>query len=166
MQIVNNWQFAWDVKAFFSGENKKNYFQKLSAEIFPQHVKHYQILCPKKIFFHSMTDFVCFVFFSDEEEYDSAGEKVYEDLSDFSSGSTPSEGNVGHEDKCQKKLSTLEMFGKKGTVLRALWAEMPEVNLKKKKTKSFSYITAPLYLPTNNTYEKSLIPGRIFRRDF
>lgn len=26
-----------------------------------------------------------------------------------------------------KKLSTLELFGKTGSVLRALWAEMPEV---------------------------------------
>lgn len=69
--------------------------------------------------------------FSDEEEYDSEGEKVYEDLSDFSSVSTPSsptEGSV--EDKTLKKISTLEMFGKKGTVLRALWAEMPEVKTK------------------------------------
>lgn len=28
-----------------------------------------------------------------------------------------------------KKLSTLEMFGKTGSVLRALWADMPEVSL-------------------------------------
>ena len=68
-----------------------------------------------------------FYFVTDEEEYDSAGEKVYEDLSDFSSGSTPSEVEGTTDEKPQSRISTLEMFGKKGTVLRALWAEMPEV---------------------------------------
>lgn len=35
------------------------------------------------------------------------------------------------KDKDKEKISTLEMFGKKGTVLRALWAEMPEVRIRK-----------------------------------
>ena len=33
-----------------------------------------------------------------------------------------------------KKLSTLELFGKTGSVLRALWAEMPEVGLTRSLT--------------------------------
>ena len=65
------------------------------------------------------------IHFVDEEEYDSQGDKVYEDLSDFSSQSSPTDEAA--DDTAQKKLSTLELFGKKGTVLRALWAEMPEV---------------------------------------
>ena len=63
--------------------------------------------------------------FLDEEEYDSQGDKVYEELSGYSSQGSPTDEAA--DSKAQKKLSTLEMFGKKGTVLRALWAEMPEV---------------------------------------
>ncbi|XP_055996098.1 serine-rich adhesin for platelets-like isoform X4 [Ostrea edulis] len=43
------------------------------------------------------------------------GERIYEAVEDIDE--TPK----------TKKLSTLEMFGKTGSVLRALWAEMPEV---------------------------------------
>ena len=62
-------------------------------------------------------------YFTDEEEYDNGGDKIYEHLSNLSSGSSPT------EDEAPKKISTLEMFGKSGTVLRALWAEMPEVDM-------------------------------------
>ena len=34
MQIVS---FAWNVKSYFSGKNKKKYFKMLSAEIITQH---------------------------------------------------------------------------------------------------------------------------------
>ncbi|XP_062571518.1 uncharacterized protein LOC134233571 isoform X1 [Saccostrea cucullata] len=42
------------------------------------------------------------------------GERIYEAVEDI-------------DEAPKKKLSTLEMFGKTGSVLRALWAEMPEV---------------------------------------
>ncbi|XP_052821353.1 rho guanine nucleotide exchange factor 5-like isoform X2 [Mya arenaria] len=68
---------------------------------------------------------------SDEED-DSSPEKetIYEDLSEYSSG----RGSLEIEKRVEEaketrdsKISTLEMFGKKGTMLRALWAEMQEV---------------------------------------
>lgn len=45
------------------------------------------------------------------------GERIYEAVEDID------------EVPKSKKLSTLEMFGKTGSVLRALWADMPEVGL-------------------------------------
>ncbi|XP_053378788.1 uncharacterized protein LOC123528066 isoform X3 [Mercenaria mercenaria] len=68
---------------------------------------------------------------SDEEGYydeDGDKESVYEDLSEYSSGRGSLDmDRKPEEDSKAKKISTLEMFGKKGTVLRTLWAEMPEV---------------------------------------
>lgn len=72
------------------------------------------------------------MFLADEEGYyDEEGDKesVYEDLSSYSSGrgSLDLERKPEEDSSKTNKISTLEMFGKKGTVLRALWAEMPEV---------------------------------------
>ena len=72
-----------------------------------------------------------------DDEDNSSMEKdrdsVYEDLSEYSSGrgslemsEKPADDTTSTTSK-SSKMSTLEMFGKKGTVLRALWAEMPEV---------------------------------------
>ena len=67
-----------------------------------------------------------------DEDDDASLDKdsVYEDLSEYSSGRGSMELRAGEETSPptqDAKLSTLEMFGKKGTVLRALWSEMPEV---------------------------------------
>ncbi|KAH3822455.1 hypothetical protein DPMN_124233, partial [Dreissena polymorpha] len=75
---------------------------------------------------------------SDEEDDYSSGaetrDSIYEDLSEYSSSGRgsmelekPTPGAAPSPGQQQDKISTLDMFGKKGTVLRTLWAEMPEV---------------------------------------
>lgn len=66
---------------------------------------------------------------SDEEGYEEEEDRVYEDLSEYSSGRGSMEMDKKQEPdiSAQKKISTLEMFGRKGTVLRTLWADMQEV---------------------------------------
>ena len=70
-----------------------------------------------------------FINFSDEESFEGdEDDRVYEDLSEYSSGRGSLEIDKKTDaDTAKNKISTLEMFGKKGTVLRTLWAEMPEV---------------------------------------
>ncbi|WAR15294.1 ARHGQ-like protein [Mya arenaria] len=84
--------------------------------------------CDKKDLKKEISSKSCF----HNEEDDSSPEKetIYEDLSEYSSG----RGSLEIEKRVEEaketrdsKISTLEMFGKKGTMLRALWAEMQEV---------------------------------------
>ncbi|KAL5014745.1 hypothetical protein ScPMuIL_009015 [Solemya velum] len=66
---------------------------------------------------------------TEDDEYGKDEDRLYEDLNDLmgdTSEETVEEGNKG-------RLSTLEMFGKSGAVLRALWSEMPETSSCRKK---------------------------------
>lgn len=72
----------------------------------------------------------------DDDDSSLDKDSIYEDLSEYSSGrgSMDMEKRADEDSskvKDKEKISTLEMFGKKGTVLRALWAEMPEVRIRK-----------------------------------
>lgn len=53
---------------------------------------------------------------------DSSKDRIYEDLDAVTQSKSDEESR-------KNKMSTLEMFGKTGSVMRALWSEMPEVRL-------------------------------------
>lgn len=91
---------------------------------------------PKTVW--TLEDLNVYICPSDDEDsssLDKDRDSIYEDLSEYSSGRGSLEmekqvedaNKAGTKDGKDNKISTLEMFGKKGTVLRALWAEMPEV---------------------------------------